>query len=182
MIHQAYQCALAACREYDSRWVVPEIKRNNLWLQAFYNPETLPNMLKEILSSADLETETGCWVFEAARKQWPFFGKREYAYRIVAFAMKGWPPKSERAEVVRHICGNDYCVHPAHLAVGTHRENALDETRASAGYLGATDDTLPLIDKVSSKPMAQKRARLYREEVSPSLMRTPSGRKPRRRG
>ena len=101
---------------------------------------------------------------------------------VVAFAMKGWPPKGERAEVVRHICGNEYCVHPAHLAVGTHRENALDETRVSAGYLGATDDTLPLIDKVSSKPMAQKRARLYREEVSPSLMRTPSGRKPRRRG
>ena len=85
MTQEAYQRAFAACREYDSRWVVPEIKRNNLWLKAFHNSETLPNMVKDILSSANLEKNTGCWVFGVSRKQWPFLGKREYAYRIVAY-------------------------------------------------------------------------------------------------
>jgi len=60
MTQEAYQRAFAACREYDSRWVVPEIKRNNLWLKAFHNSETLPNMVKDILSSANLEKNTGC--------------------------------------------------------------------------------------------------------------------------
>ena len=181
MTQEAYQRAFAACREYDSRWVVPEIKRNNLWLKAFHNSETLPNMVKDILSSANLEKNTGCWVFGVSRKQWPFLGKREYAYRIVAYAMKGWPPKGGRTEVVRHLCGNKYCVHPGHLAVGTSRENTLDEVRAQAGNLGATDDTLPPISKNSSKPSVHKRVLTYKEVAPETQMRTPSGRKPKRR-
>ena len=154
MIQKAYQSAFAACREYDSRWVVPEIKRNNLWLKAFHDPATLPSMVKDILSSANMEKESGCWVFAVSRKKWPFFGKQEYAYRIVAYAIRGWPPRGRRTEVVRHLCGNEYCVHPEHLSVGTQRENTLDEVRVSAGNLGATDDTLRLIDTSSSKPYA----------------------------
>ena len=181
MIQKAYQSAFAACREYDSRWVVPEIKRNNLWLKAFHDPATLPSMVKDILSSANMEKESGCWVFAVSRKKWPFFGKQEYAYRIVAYAIRGWPPRGARTEVVRHLCGNEYCVHPEHLSVGTQRENTLDEVRVSAGNLGATDDTLRLIDRSSSKPTVHKRARKYKEVVTETQMRTPSGRQPRRR-
>ena len=65
-------------------------------------------MVFEILSEASQEEGTDCMVFPVARKQWPFFGKEEYAYRIVAYAMKGWPPKDGRKEVVRHLCNNEY--------------------------------------------------------------------------
>ena len=73
MTQEAYQRAFAACREYDSRWVVPEIKRNNLWLKAFHNSETLPNMVKDILSSANLERRPGVGFLVSLGNNGPFW-------------------------------------------------------------------------------------------------------------
>lgn len=181
MIQKAYQRAFVACRAYDSRWIVAEIKRNNLWLKAFHDPSTLPSMVKDILASASIKGDSGCWVFDVSRKKWPFFGKQEYAYRIVAYAIRGWPPRGGRSEVVRHLCGNQHCVHPGHLVVGTSRENILDEVKARAGNLGPTDDTLPLIRNSRNMPTVQRRAVKYKEHVSTAETRTPSGRSPKRR-
>ena len=181
MIQKAYQRAAVACRGYDSRWIVPEIKRNNLWLKAFHNPATLPSMVKDILASANVKEDSGCWAFDVPRKKWPFFGKQEYAYRIVAYAIRGWPPRGGRNEAVRHLCGNQHCVHPGHLAVGTSRENTLDEVKARAGNLGATDDTLPRIRNNRRIPSVQRRAVKYKERVPATQTRTPSGRPPKRR-
>ena len=172
---------IKACQDYDSRWIVPEINRNNLWLKAFYNPRALAAMVQEILQLAKLDPNTGCLIFDVPRKLVPFQGSREYAYRIIAFSLRGWPPRDGRSEIVRHICGNKYCVHPDHLAVGTPRENVLDEVKVQAGALGATDDTLVPIGEAKPKSTVKKRASLYQEKVDTPKMRTPSGRKPRRR-
>jgi hypothetical protein len=181
LAQETYRKAYKACGAFDSRWVVPEIKRNNLWYKAFYNRKTLPQMVFEILSEASQEEGTDCMVFPVARKQWPFFGKEEYAYRIVAYAMKGWPPKDGRKEVVRHLCNNEYCVHPDHLQVGTPHENRLDEIKIQAGKLGATDATLNPRELEREKPTIYKRALFYFAEVQDPPVRTPSGRKPRRK-
>lgn len=172
---------IKACKDYDSRWIVPEIKRNNLWLKAFYNTRELAALVREILQLARLDSDTGCLVFDVPRKQVPFQGSREYAYRIIAFSLRGWPPRDGRSEIVRHICGNKYCIHPDHLAVGSPRENVLDEVKVQAGTLGATDETLVPMGDAKPKPAVKKRASLYQEKVDAPKMRTPSGRKPRRR-
>ena len=138
-------------------------------------------MVFEILSAASKEEGTDCMVFPVARKQWPFFGKEEYAYRIVAYAILGWPPKDGRKEVVRHLCNNEFCVHPDHLQVGTPRENRLDDIKVRAGKLGATDATLNPRKLEREKPKIYKRAQSYFAEVQDPPVRTSAGRNPRRK-
>jgi len=178
---ETYKRVLQSCSDYDGRWIVPEIKRNNLWLKAFYHPQRLARLVFDILIAAEHDNKTGCMVFKTPRKQWAFEGSREYAYRIVAFSVRGWPPRSGRAEIVRHVCGNKHCVHPEHLSVGSPRENKLDEVKAQAGALGASDATAKVSVGSQPRSMVKKRNVTQREIVPAPLLRTPSGRKPQRR-
>lgn len=177
---ETYQKALKACLKYDKRWTVKEIDRNNLWYKAFHDPTTLPAMAKEILESAQQEQGTDCRVFGEARKKWPFFGIEEYAYRIVAYALHGWPPQSKKHEVVRHLCSNSYCVNPDHLKVGTPHENIVDDYWVQAGKYGAIDDKTPPRD-LEREPVFATKPNWLDPENSPSLKKSADMRIPSRK-
>lgn len=115
-INRAYEDFYEACKKFDSRWAVSELKRNNIWFKALHKPETLQLLLREILSQTREDALSDCLLLDRSRKKWMLPGTQEYAYRIVAYALKGWLPKDKRSEVVRHTCGNAFCVHPGHFA------------------------------------------------------------------
>lgn len=50
-------------------------------------------------------------------------GVEHRVHRLVYFTLH---PDSDTSLVVRHTCDNPACVHPAHLILGTQRDNMLD--------------------------------------------------------
>ena len=87
-----------------------------------------------------VEKSDGCWMwtgtksaegygkFQAgSKKDQPApIGAHRFSYEMA----KGPIPDGR---VVMHSCDNPSCVNPAHLSVGTHRENALDMIRKGRG-------------------------------------------------
>ena len=72
----------------------------------------------------------GCHHFQGAPdrdgyKHFQFEGKDWKAHRL-AVVFDGRDPTGM---VVMHKCDNPQCVNPAHLDIGTHRDNALDRHR-----------------------------------------------------
>lgn len=53
-----------------------------------------------------------------------FRGRSDRAHRVLVMLKGGALPL--KGQVVRHVCGNDRCVNPEHLVVGTYSENNKD--------------------------------------------------------
>jgi hypothetical protein len=69
-----------------------------------------------------------CWPWLASRRptghgrlRWG--GRCEYAYRV-SYVLKHGPIPP--GQMIRHQCGNAWCVNPRHLKPGTHADNAAD--------------------------------------------------------
>lgn len=77
-----------------------------------------------------------CWPWQGhlANGYGRFRGERahRYAYRL----HKGDIPEEL---MVRHLCGNKLCVNPAHLEVGTMKENAADGIRLGETLRGSAN-------------------------------------------
>lgn len=81
-----------------------------------------------------VEYRNGCWEWLGWRSTgkyggyglYTFEGKQTRAHRIAWRLMRG--PIPDGLEVL-HNCDNPPCVRPAHLKIGTHRENILDAVR-----------------------------------------------------
>jgi predicted XRE-type DNA-binding protein len=74
--------------------------------------------------------ECGCWKCTSHthrkldnRVRITINGVKDYLYRFVYEEFKGEIPQGM---LVRHLCGNSYCINPEHLAVGTHKDNMKD--------------------------------------------------------
>ena len=53
-------------------------------------------------------------------------GKKVLHHRVVYCKHKNIPLETIAGKVVRHTCDNPSCVNPAHLILGTHKENTQD--------------------------------------------------------
>jgi hypothetical protein len=88
------------------------------------------------------DTQGGCWLWDSGvtsngYTEYPIFtlrvGRQQRVNRFMYETFKGEIPPGL---VVRHTCDVSLCVNPAHLIVGTHKENAADrEARGRSGWL-----------------------------------------------
>ncbi|WP_417554608.1 HNH endonuclease [Microbispora sp. NBC_01189] len=85
-----------------------------------------------------------CWPFVGAKPgRYGLLGLGNYlvgstAAFVVAYSLaRGLSQAPDSAYVIRHLCNNKPCCNPAHLLLGTHRENQMDRLAAEReGILG----------------------------------------------
>lgn len=65
------------------------------------------------------EPNTGCWIWTDA------LGGKGYGKHRKAYKLYNGPVPA--ALQVRHTCDNKWCVNPAHLKIGTQRDNEADK-------------------------------------------------------
>jgi len=86
----------------------------------------------------DRQSEEACWKWQAYTDRdgygrFSLNGKKERAHRVAA-RLDGRDPTGK---VVRHTCDNPSCVNPAHLEVGTQRDNMRDKVQRGRQARGA---------------------------------------------
>lgn len=73
----------------------------------------------------------GCWLWTGCKDKWgygdlQFLGKHLQAHRVAWILTRGHPGKMD----CLHTCHNASCCNPAHLYLGTDKENARDRVAA----------------------------------------------------
>lgn len=82
-------------------------------------------------SKVDIREPEMCWPWKAYRNEFGYGtfcyeGQMQHASRVV-FALRG--EAVPQGMEVLHSCDNPACVNPAHLSVGTHRDNMLESVQ-----------------------------------------------------
>jgi len=85
-----------------------------------------------VLSNIHVDEETGCWVWCGAGT--PDHGtilgdnrKNTYVHRVMY--EHHFKHTLAKGEIVRHTCDNGFCANPAHLQIGSQRENVRDSIK-----------------------------------------------------
>lgn len=104
--------------------------------------------LKERLERK-LKKQGSCLVWTGSTDRWGYgkigsLGKTKGTHVVAYELAKGPIPKGKQ---VRHSCDNPPCCNPAHLLLGTNRDNVNDRTERGRGARGSTHADAKLTEK-----------------------------------
>ena len=98
--------------------------------------------------NADMDKDGDCWLWTGFATRgygmFSFHGRQHYAHRAAYECFVGPIPEGS---YVMHKCDTPGCCNPAHLTLGTSRDNALDmaRKRRAANQFNLSDDDVLLI-------------------------------------
>ena len=95
---------------------------------------------EQFLQRCEPEPNSGCWIWLGARNSEGYGtliyeGRPERAHRLAWILVCGAIPAApgHHGMCVLHRCDTPWCVNPAHLFLGTNRDNVLDRERKGRG-------------------------------------------------
>lgn len=100
-------------------------------------------MIERLLNGYIPEPNTGCWLWEGQIKNGYACindysnskkGKKKYAHRVMYEYAIG---PTKKGMHVCHKCGTPQCINPAHLYLGTPKQNADDARKMGRTYPGS---------------------------------------------
>lgn len=115
-------------------------------------------------------TESGCWIWTAGthNRGYGHFhtgrkdqrrGKCEMAHRLAYELYHGYRPKPN--ECVCHKCDTPLCVNPAHLFIGSHRDNMEDMANKGRSGRHATIPESVILDIILSEDSLKNLSNKY---------------------
>lgn len=134
-----------------------------------------PVFLERFWSSVGPMKPGNCWEWQACRSNKDYGavfcdGRQQGAHRVMWRLMFGEIPKGL---CVCHCCDNPSCVNPAHLFLGTHKDNAND--RDKKGRLNHLTRRKPIVPPTNTKftenQIKEIRARAEKGEAAAAMAR-----------
>lgn len=117
--------------------------------------------------------EDACWPWQGAHHTQGYgrcwdtrIGKIRYAHRLVYELLRG--PIPDGLDIL-HSCDNPPCVNPAHLRIGTHRENMIEKVEKGRANFNRGEDAGNA--KLTSNDVRTIRARAAAGETQHSIAR-----------
>jgi hypothetical protein len=97
----------------------------------------------DVFENRILKTDT-CWLWKGTRHQYGygiFLMPGEKPVRAHRYSYEYFVGPIPEGKIILHLCDNPPCVNPAHLRLGTKRDNAMDKISKERHWRGKLSDS-----------------------------------------